>query len=94
MKVDLNKPFLDMDESPIKDDSDKPLMLNKILANHLLGLGKENVMKFYDWGFSLWKDGIIDVDRTDSEMLQKFIENLDGVTRLLKGRLLAEFEKK
>ncbi len=93
MKIDLNKPFLDLDDTEIKNDKGETQYLNKLLANNFMAPGNDNVLKFFDWGIQLWKTGIIDVDRTDTEIIKKYIENLEGVSRLFKGRMLNEFIK-
>jgi hypothetical protein len=90
--LDLNKKLLNSDDAPMKDGVGKDVEMNKVLANELWKPGKENVIKFYDWGFSLWKTGIITFDRTDADLLKLLIERNDWDV-FTKGRFLDELSK-
>ena len=87
-KIDLKKPLLDALNKPMDDDAG-PAMLNELLSKIILRSNtSENTFKFFDWAIELANDGIINLDATDQETLQKFIEKNSQLTLLVKGRLL------
>lgn len=92
MKYNFNKPLLDLDSLPIKN-GDAEVNLGKALASHLINQTKGEAFKLFDWAKSLHKDGIIDLDRSDSKALREIIEKLDTLTVLFKAQLLEIFEE-
>lgn len=87
--LDLSGPFLDPDGNAINGSPS----LGRLLAAQLFGGGKGPALKFYDWAMTLHKDQPIEVDQFDYELLCKFVEDSDTMTRLAKGRLLYTFKE-
>ncbi|WP_343524512.1 hypothetical protein [Pedobacter sp.] len=88
MKVNFNKPLLNL------DGSESGEMLNKLLSN-ILAQANEGVtepIKFFDWAIKIFNDGEVELDNTDSEVLKSFIKNHKQLTVFAKGRLLEVFK--
>lgn len=95
MKLDFNTPLLDLKEKIVKNPDGSEVLLNELLANGLVATtGKENIIKIFDWALAIQKTGILELDRTDQDLLKRTIENSDNFSVLGKGRLLGILEKK
>lgn len=84
MKLDLNKPFLQLDGTEFPD---KPT-LGKNLSNILVSGTKEDALKFYDWAVKLHKGEPIDVDKSDLKKIREFVENHETMIILMKAQVL------
>lgn len=70
MKLELNKHFTTL------DGQTGDVELGKLLAAELMGESSNiDTLKAYDWATALYKTGIIEVDRTDADLLEKFVRS-------------------
>jgi len=87
LKIDFNKQFelLPWEEQGEK----KPENLNRILA---FVLAKSNdtrsPVKLWNWAVQLSKDGILEIDKADSELLKDVILKNEMIFAAAKGQLL------
>lgn len=87
MKVNFNKPIRDLKGEVIKDAGDKSLA--DFLSEQLGGKTSNiEAFKAYDWGKKLAMGEELEIDRTDAEKLEKFVEQCETMVVLLKGQLL------
>src|SRR6478736_2969161 len=92
MKINFKKPFLNINGEPVKDGN-KPMDLNEFLANSLASAqNTTEPVKFFDWGIKVFNEGWLELDKTDTEKLEKFITE-NGMPILGKGRLLTCIEE-
>ena len=95
MKLDFNREFLNLEGKAIKSPDGNEMTLNVMLGNAIVAsAGKEDILKFLDWGLKLVKGEILDLDRTDQKLLRKTIEGLETINILAKGRFLEVMDKK
>lgn len=94
MKLNFNCPLLDTDnEKSLLNPDGSEILLNRLLSNNLVqAAGKEDILKIFEWGLTLRKTGILDLDTSDQKLLRKLIENSDTMPIITKGRLLQIFE--
>lgn len=91
-KYDFKKPLLNPDGEPLKENNED-LMMNKTLSAFIMGSNvTEGTLKFFDWGLQLRKDGIIELDDTDRDMLKNFILTNARLSVLEKGRYAEVFK--
>lgn len=79
-----------LDGSDMMQDGE-PIYLNKSLANNLAMSTKGDAIKFYDWALRLYKDGGLDIDRSDWEVLKKFVKEMENAANTFKAQLLERF---
>ena len=91
MKLDLNKPILDLEGIPLKEKEDKNFTMARALANQLVLAVKGDAVKFYDWGLTFYKIGIIEIDEADMAILENFVKDLQ-VSNLVKGQIIKEIK--
>ncbi len=94
MKVNFNYEILDMESRPMLDVDQTPAMAGKILANALVMQPEGEIIKYFDWALRLHRGEIIDLDRTDQNVIKEFIKNSRTMVILVKVRLLEAFDKK
>lgn len=95
MKLDFNIDLIGLEGEALKDQNGSTSKLNHILAKALVtGGGKENILKFFDWGLKLQNGGILDLDRTDQKLFKTTIENFEFMTILAKARILEVMENR
>jgi len=83
MKINLNKPFLDLDGRQIE----KLTVANRLavaLANSTEGDG----LKYYMWAVDLYKGRSFEVDEVDGEALKEFVKRNATLTAMEKGQIL------
>lgn len=90
-QYNFKKPLLNLDGTPLKD-GDAEIMLNKALAMNLSQQTKGESLKIYDWSRILYRDGILNLDRSDARKLKQIIESMDNASVLFKAQLLEVFE--
>jgi hypothetical protein len=83
MKIDLNKPVLDLGKSPIEN-----AFIGKVIASALISGTKGDALKFMEWAFLLHEGKELDLDKSDYETLKSFITNSESITILVKGQAL------
>ena len=87
MKLDLNKPILDLEGNPIKNGNEV-LTIGKQIASALVGSNKGEALKFYDWAVKLYKGEALEVDKSDLKKITEFVETNEQFTNLLKAQAL------
>lgn len=83
MKLDLNKPLLDLEGNPLEKQN-----IGKSLAVLLANASEGPAIKFIDWAMMLHKGEAVELDTTDMETLRRFIEGQPGATNLFKSAVL------
>ncbi len=89
MKVDFNFNFTDLDLKPIEN-----FHAGKKLATHLANSNNGDYLKMYGWALKLNNEESLDLDESDTQTLNAFIQNEQGFTNLIKAQLKAVFDKK
>lgn len=89
MKVDLNKPLLDLEGNAVSGEGAAPL--GKILATLMMQSNKGNPVKMYGWAQCLFSGKEIDIDKGDKKVLEDFIRDSETVTNLAKAQILEVF---
>lgn len=97
-KFDFNKPLIEMDGSKGKDvvDPKKDATLSKELARLILYSNmnqSELVLKYFGWGNDLNQTGILNLDQSDQETLEKFILSNPQLPVITKGQIMAVFKE-
>lgn len=88
MKINFATPFLDLEDNEVVENG-ATLTLNKVIAPVMASQNEGvDVMKFYDWSRGIYKGGVIELDRTDLEIIKNFIKDSKQLSVLAKGRLL------
>lgn len=90
MIIDFNKNLIGLDGKPMIEN-DQPIFLSRSLANNLVNGAKGDAIKFYDWALKLYREGVLDLDRRDWEVLKQFVSDLDTVSILYRAQLLQCF---
>lgn len=85
--IDLNKPFLNLDNEPHKLNAKDTQTLGKLLGSVLANFNKGNAIKYTDWALDLWRGRTIQVDEADKKELLKFIQDNEGLTNLMKAQM-------
>lgn len=85
MKIDLNKPFLDMAGNAIEGDT-QAKFLASILAGKFENLSP---IKAFDYALKLFNDGEIEIDDSDLNAIKNGIKGLvvQGVSNLVVAQL-------
>lgn len=83
VKIDLNKPMLDLDGKAMEGGT-----LGEILASYLVGQSQGEALKYYDWAVTLHKGKEIIVDKADFKKIKEFIENSKSLFVLSKAQML------
>lgn len=79
LELDFNKPFVDLDDEPIKEPDDSLLMMGKFLGNAISSASVEETKdprKFDEWARAMYKGDTIIVDNSDYDRLYNFISHL------------------
>lgn len=85
-KIELNKPILNLDASPIEGSN-----LGKLLSQMLAASNKGDALKFMAWALKLHAGESIELDPTDKEVLKSFILSNEQLTNLSKAQMLECF---
>ena len=90
IQVNLNKPLLRIDGKHQKITEDNDIdNLGKALGSALAFSQNEgNSIKLSDWGFSLWKGEVLEIDDSDLTTLKEFVKNSRGMTNIGAGQVL------
>ena len=84
MLLDLNALITTPDGKPIEP----PQTLAKTLSGFLSQDSKGDAMKCWEWSKKLAKDGVLELDSSDTETLKGLIRDNDRMAILVKGPLL------
>lgn len=82
INIDLNFPIKGLDDKEIPDSN-----AGKLLGNMLASNNKGDALKYYDWGRSLYKGNVIEVDRSDFDTIEKFIKESEQLSNLVKAQI-------
>lgn len=87
-KINLNFPILNLDGTPIKDESGQDLIAGKLLGNVLVGASSGDALKYYDWAVSMHGGKEILVDASDFKKILDFVEDSKVFTNLSKAQII------
>ena len=95
MTYDFNIPAKNLFETPIYrangdgSNSDTPYLLSHALADFIQSMptGKQ-ALKFWGWAEKLYKDGSLELDESDVELLKHFITENPNIPTVYAGQLL------
>lgn len=93
-KINLNVQVKDIEGEVLKDEVDKPLLLNKVLAQHLSRKSDGDALKLFFWAKKLYEGEELDMDVSDLQMFKAAIQSLP-LFALVKGQaleIIAKFE--
>ena len=85
--INLNKPLLGLDGVPI-EDATGPILIGKLLANALMQAKSEAPMKTLDWARKLWLGAPLDLDKQDTSLFRKLIDECTTMTDMVRGQIL------
>jgi hypothetical protein len=88
MQLDFNKPLLTLDRKPAKDQFSEEVVLNKLLAGQLANSNKGDATKLVFLAQKMFDGEVIDVDKSDVEVLKNFINNSEHLTNLMKAQMV------
>jgi hypothetical protein len=83
MKLDFNFPLKDLTGKDIENTN-----VGKILANTLANANKGNSIKMMDWALKLYNGNPLEIDQSDADILEGFIDTADGLSNLMKHPML------
>lgn len=83
MKIDMNKPLLDLDGKQIENET-----IGKNIARALMASNEGDALKQLDWSLKLYNGETIDLDTSDQETMKKAIQDSKMITNLVKGQAL------
>lgn len=97
MKIDFNKPFLDLDGEVIKTEEGKEFNLSKEFGKYLAADTHKDSgidpLDAFEFAIQLNKLEQIDLTSSQQELFKKWIKITPYMTSLLKGQLLQLFIK-
>lgn len=91
MELNLNFVIKNVDGEDLMENGNS-MTLARALANNLMMSKQGDPVKVWDWCLILAKTGILDVDRSDWQFLEKFVRDAE-ISNLLKAQLLGRFIK-
>jgi predicted phosphatase len=96
MIVNLNAPFVDLDNKPVKDNAGVELILSKFLSNAIFNndakeLGKP--ISVHAWALNLHSTGEIEVTAKELDAFVEYITTNPGMSTGMKAQLIACFNK-
>ena len=86
MQLNFNLPLKNLDGTVIRENA------GQVLAHDLVNTPKGDPIKHYDWALRLHKGETIELDKSDTAYLKKFISDSQTITILAKAQLLEVFE--
>lgn len=92
MKIDLNFSLKGLDGEELKPAAANDILnVGKIISNHLTNVSKGDVLKHYEWAVKLNKGEPLELDKSDTAYLKKFIEENQNIIILIKAQALEKF---
>jgi len=90
MKLNLGKPFLNLKGEEFQDEKGEKVLMSEVLSNSLaVAKAVEDPLKMYEFAKGLYKDGFIEIDKSDLQKIKNFIEK-EQFSIMLKAQLLEE----
>jgi hypothetical protein len=93
MKVDLNERIKGLDGQDAEKENNDYTLSRQL--SFLLASGNPDgiePVKAFDWATELYKNGLIEVDRTDMDKLVSAVTNSKTMSNLLKGQLIVKLK--
>lgn len=87
MKVNLDKPLLDLNDQPLGDET-----MAKVLANILKTAQTNEPIKVLSWALDFFKTGEADLSPSEAEEVKNMVKSNAQFIALVKGRILSELE--
>jgi len=84
MLLDLNQPITAPDGTPLVPAQS----LAQVLSGFLSQDSKGDAMKLWEWSKKLAKDGILELDSSDTETLKGLVKDNERMAILAKGPIL------
>jgi cell division septal protein FtsQ len=95
MKIQFyNQQLKALDGQPVEDAQGNYVMMHMALGSALVSGSEGEVLKFYDWALKMHNGIELDLDKSDQEVLKKFIKETKTLTILAKGQLLEMLDGK
>lgn len=88
LTINLNSPVKNLDEKEIENSQ-----MSKIVANILISGSKGPFLKLFELANSLWKNGVMQVDQTDFEMVKNEVMNHETTSTLAKAQILLAMDE-
>lgn len=88
--LDLSESVKSLEGNEVKDQSGTSLTFGHLLAQSLVSSnGKAgDPIKFFDWALTLYKEGKIQIDASDINILEKFVIGNETLTCLVTAPIL------
>jgi len=87
LTINLNVPLLTLEGTEVPDTNQ-----GKLLANLLISGSKGQAIKQYDWAMTLWKKGVLQVDKTDFDTVRALVDSAEQLTILAKAQILQRMD--
>lgn len=95
MKINLNFDLTDLDGKPLVPRTpDDVVNCGKVVANALVQTAKGDPLKHHEWAVKLWKGEELDLDKSDTHYLKKFVEDHQGLTHTVKAPVIEKLMAK
>lgn len=91
IKINLNKPFLNIDGEVLKNGETDSNM-GKSVGNYLAQTNKGNAIKLFALAIDFHKTGEVEVDEADFKTIRDMVETNDGFANLAKAQVLKEMD--
>lgn len=88
MKIDFNKPILQLDGTAFKEQDGSDVMLGKTLANALAMQSKGDILKYFGWAQKMYNGQAVEMDKSDVDILKGFIEEITSLPIITKAQAL------
>jgi hypothetical protein len=85
MKLNLNYQLKDLAGKSVQGEQANA---SKALAGALASANKGNAIKLMDWALKFWSCKAVELDKTDKEFLEGFVETTEMLTALTKVSIL------
>lgn len=80
---------LDFKFKSLKGEEMEGSTASKLIAQ-ILSEKSEGIpsIKAYDWAVKLFNDGTVEIDRSDKDLLERFVESTPALTNLAKAQVI------
>ena len=91
MKLNFNFKIKGLDGKEVQG-RDEFTLASKLLGNMLSQLNTGNSIKLFDWASKLWNEGALELDETDSHVLEELINKCESLTVLAKVPMMKHIQ--
>jgi len=88
MTINLDFFLKGLDGEAVRDEKGNQVHAGRMVANYLSSLTKGNSLKLWDWSTTLYKVKVLQIDKTDVEVLKGLIETAEYMSVLAKAQVL------